>query len=95
MKKPEISPTPWRVGVSIDRTYAQEWPVYRLLDMNNPSDQDEIEANRKLMDAAPALLSGLTWALQYGTFDSAIDNPLHAGSLDLARAALLAAGSST
>ena len=34
------------------------------------------------------LREGLEYALRYGTFDSAIDNPLHAASLDAAKAAL-------
>jgi len=34
------------------------------------------------------MYEALKWALQYGTFEAAEDNPLHARSLDAARGAL-------
>lgn len=34
------------------------------------------------------LINSLRWALDYGTFEVAIDNPLHANALDEARTAL-------
>lgn len=52
MSKP--TPGPWVVGETIDmRT---NWPVFRLRDMANPADREEVEADRRLIEAAPDLL---------------------------------------
>ena len=49
------SPEPWTVGVSLDRDN-EDWPVYRILNMNDPFDKKEIEANRAMIEATPKLL---------------------------------------
>ena len=52
----------------------------------------DARANAALIVAAvnerAALREALKWALGYGNFDVAVDNPMHAAALDRARAAL-------
>lgn len=59
------SPEPWVVGISTDDLFGEPWPVYRLRDMRDPADAGEVEANRRLMEAAPALLAACESALEY------------------------------
>lgn len=42
----------WVVGI----TYVGDWPVYRLRDMQNPGNHVEVDANARLIAAAPDLL---------------------------------------
>lgn len=46
----------------------------------------ENQANARLIAAAPELLDALSWAITYGDFNVAEDNPLHARALDHALA---------
>ena len=51
------TPGPWIVGVTVDRAYG-EWPVFRLRDMNDADpDGAEVQANARLIAAAPDLLA--------------------------------------
>ncbi len=46
------SPRPWQMGVSTNVEYGP-WPCYRLADMRDSEDQQEIQANRGLCEDAP------------------------------------------
>ena len=50
---------PWEVGISIDTDYGRPWPVMRLAEMRDPTDESEIQANRHLAALAPALAQEL------------------------------------
>ena len=41
------SPPPWDVGISIDVEYGP-WPVMRIAEMRDSTDQREVQANRQL-----------------------------------------------
>ncbi len=43
-----------RVGVSIDSHY--KWPCFRVRDMIDPADSEEIESYRQLFESAPDVL---------------------------------------
>ena len=54
------TPGPWTVGVYIDYRYGTPWPVFRLKLLEDPDPQgQEVQANRRLMEAAPELLEAL------------------------------------
>lgn len=54
----DVTPGPWMLGVSTNVEYGP-WPCFRLSDMRDPTDAREIEADRRLMEAAPELLAAL------------------------------------
>lgn len=54
------TPRPWNVGISVDHTYGQSWPVFRLELLGDPNPgSKEVQANRRLIEAAPDLLEAL------------------------------------
>jgi len=54
------TPGPWNVGVSLDYTYGRSWPVFRLEFHADPNPGgQEVQATRRLMEAAPELLEAL------------------------------------
>ena len=61
----EHTPTPWTVGVSFDYGHETRWPLYRLGNMNDPYDDDEIEANRAFIERAVYNFDGLVAALEW------------------------------
>ncbi len=82
MMEDQHSPVPWCVGMTMDTTYGSPWPVYRLRDMVNPTDETEIKANGRLMEKAPAMLALLRrWLTEYEC-GYGLDSPL---SLDTRR----------
>ena len=51
------TPKPWNVGISLDHTYGRPWPVFRIELLEDPSPgSEEVQANRRLIEAAPDLL---------------------------------------
>ena len=48
------SPSPWNIGISTDVEYGP-WPVMRIAEMRDPTDQREVQANRRLAALAPTL----------------------------------------
>ncbi len=51
------TPGDWIVGVTVGK---DGWPVFRLRDMKDPDpDGEEVKADRKLIEAAPALLAAI------------------------------------
>ena len=53
------TPAPWIVGVRTDWRYG-DWPLFALRDMNDPNpDGEEVQADRRLIEAAPDLLEAL------------------------------------
>jgi len=53
----------WIVGIS----YLNDWPVYRIRDMQNPGDPIEVNANARLIASAPELLAALGKLEEYAS----------------------------